>query len=65
MALTKRELEVLRLIAASMSNKEIASALLIAEGTVKVHVHHILSKLNVGSRTAAIAKAQKRRLLYV
>ena len=61
--LTRRELQVLRLIATDMSNREIASALFITEGTVKIHVHHILSKLGVNSRTGAIAQSLKRRLL--
>jgi ATP/maltotriose-dependent transcriptional regulator MalT len=63
--LTGRELEVLRLMATDMSNREIASTLLIAEGTVKIHVHHILSKLDVNSRTGAITEGLKRRLLRI
>lgn len=51
--LTKRELEVLRLIAAGMSNRMIADALVIAEKTVKTHVTHILSKLDLADRTQA------------
>jgi ATP/maltotriose-dependent transcriptional regulator MalT len=63
--LTGRELEVLRLMATDMSNREIASTLFIAEGTVKTHVHHILSKLDVNSRTGAITEGLKRRLLRI
>jgi two-component system NarL family response regulator len=55
--LTGRELEVLRLIATGMKNKEISAALSITHGTVKMHVHNILSKLGVTSRTGAIARA--------
>jgi ATP/maltotriose-dependent transcriptional regulator MalT len=55
--LTGRELEVLGLMAAGMKNREISVALSIAQGTVKIHVHNILSKLDVNSRTGAIAKA--------
>ncbi len=52
-ALTDRETEVLRLLAAGCSNKEIAYQLTIGEKTVKTHVSSILSKLNVASRTQA------------
>jgi DNA-binding NarL/FixJ family response regulator len=51
--LTPRETEVLRLLAQGMSNKEIVSALVIGEKTVKTHVSSILSKLGVPSRTQA------------
>jgi DNA-binding CsgD family transcriptional regulator/tetratricopeptide (TPR) repeat protein len=55
--LTPRELEVLRLVATGKSNREIASALVISEHTVARHVQNILTKLGVGSRTAAGAFA--------
>lgn len=55
--LTERELEVLRLVAAGMSNREIADRLVLTVGTVKVHTQHIYQKLGVSSRTQAIAKA--------
>jgi DNA-binding NarL/FixJ family response regulator len=55
--LTKRELEVLRLMAGGYSNREIAEALGAAEGTVKAHVSSILSKLGVRDRTRAVLKA--------
>jgi len=51
--LTERELEVLRLIASGMNNREIAQALTIAEKTVKTHVSNILSKLHLADRTQA------------
>jgi ATP/maltotriose-dependent transcriptional regulator MalT len=57
--LTQRELEILRLMAAGQSNKDIGVALSIAAGTVKIHVHSILLKLNVSSRTEAVTKGSK------
>lgn len=58
--LSPRELQVLKLIVKGLSNKEIAAALGITEGTVKWHVNIILSHLNVNDRTqAAIAAAQR------
>ena len=56
--LTRREREILRLIGEGLSNKAIASALRIELTTVKNHVHNILEKLRVGSRTAAVAAAR-------
>lgn len=56
-ALTSRELEVLRLMAAGMSNREIGQLLDMVEGTVKNHVSNILSKLNVRDRTRAVLKS--------
>jgi len=55
--LTARELEVLRLIAQGLSNKEIASKIFIAEWTVRTHVSSILSKLHLASRTQAALHA--------
>jgi DNA-binding CsgD family transcriptional regulator len=55
--LTERELEVLRLVAAGRSNREISAALVISEHTVARHVQNIFAKLNVSSRTAASAFA--------
>ncbi len=51
--LTEREVEVLRLISKGLSNKEIASALFVAEWTVRTHVSNILGKLHLASRTQA------------
>jgi len=55
--LTKREIEILRLMAGGYSNREIADALGTAEGTVKNHASSILSKLGVRDRTRAVLKA--------
>jgi excisionase family DNA binding protein len=55
--LTPRELEVLRLVAVGLSNRAIGDRLSISERTVERHVLHILTKLDVGSRTAAAAYA--------
>jgi DNA-binding NarL/FixJ family response regulator len=52
-SLTEREIEVLRLVARGMSNKEIATELVIAENTAKNHVRNILEKLRLRSRTEA------------
>ena len=61
--LTPRELEVVRLVAAGKSNRDIASALEISENTVARHVQNILSKLRVSSRTAATAFAFEHELV--
>ncbi len=53
--LTPREHEVLELIRQGLSNRQIARTLWISESTVKVHVHHVLAKMNVRSRTEAAA----------
>jgi len=61
--LTEREVELLRLLVAGLSNAEIAEKLVIAVSTVKSHVNHIYGKLGVGSRTQAVIKAQELHLL--
>ena len=63
--LTGRELEVLRLIVAGRSNKEIGSDLKISEATVKSHVNSILSKLGVTDRTQAATTALQRGLVHL
>lgn len=63
-SLTSRELEVLQMIVKGLSNKEIAAALNIAEVTVKLHVSHVLEKLNVNDRTHAATEALKRGIIY-
>lgn len=61
--LTDRELEVLELLAAGLTNREIGEELVISPGTVKKHTANIYGKLNVGSRTAAAARARELSLL--
>jgi len=61
--LSERELEILRLIAQGASNREIAGALFLAEGTVKNHVTNILGKLEARDRTQAALKAKDSGLI--
>ena len=61
--LTKRELEVLRLLTDGLSQKEIAASLVISPKTVAAHIQHILGKLGVHSRAQAVAHAYRRGLL--
>ena len=61
--LTHREVEVLRLLAAGLSNRQIAERLFISLSTAKVHVHNISEKLNATSRTRAIARARELNLV--
>jgi DNA-binding NarL/FixJ family response regulator len=62
-SLTSRELEVLRMVANGLGNKEIGAALNIAEVTVKLHVSHVLEKLNVKDRTQAATAALQRGII--
>jgi len=57
--LTDREIEVLRLAATGMSNKEIAERLSVTVRTVKAHISNVFAKMNVASRTEAILKAMR------
>jgi DNA-binding NarL/FixJ family response regulator len=63
--LTVRETEVLRAVVSGKSNKEVGSALDISEATVKVHMTHLMEKLNVAGRTEAITEAIKRGLVHM
>ncbi|CAA9488253.1 MAG: Two-component transcriptional response regulator, LuxR family [uncultured Rubrobacteraceae bacterium] len=62
-ALTPRELEVLRLVAEGLSNRETAARLFVTERTVKFHVSSLLSKLGAGNRTEAVRIAVRRGLI--
>ncbi len=62
-SLSSREVEVLRLVAKGLGNKEIAGALNIAEVTVKLHVSHVLEKLGVKDRTQAATAALHRGII--
>lgn len=62
-ALSEREIEVLELIAQGLTNREAAARLFISEATVKTHLVHIYTKLDVNDRAAAVAAAYERGLL--
>jgi two-component system nitrate/nitrite response regulator NarL len=55
--LTDRERQIMRLVSEGLSNKEIGRRLNIAEGTIKVHLHHIFQKLDISNRTVLAALA--------
>lgn len=61
--LSEREIEILKLIAGGFSNREIAQAIFLAEGTVKNHVSSLLAKLNTRDRTRAVLKALSAKLI--
>ena len=61
--LTPREIEIVRMVAGGLRNKEIAAKLHVNEGTVKLHLHHIYTKLGVNSRVALTLYAQDRGLV--
>lgn len=63
--LTGRETEVLKLIVAGNSNKEIGAALFISEATVKTHINNLLSKLGVTDRTQAATTALQRGIVHL
>jgi LuxR family maltose regulon positive regulatory protein len=62
-SLSERELEVLALIAAGKSNKEIARELFLSMSTIKTHIHRLYRKLGTRSRTQAVARAREMNLL--
>lgn len=62
-SLSAREMEVLELVAAGRSNSEVSELLFVSEPTVKSHLAHIFTKLEVNSRTAAISVARERGIL--
>ncbi len=62
-ALTDREREILRLIAAGKSLPDIAKELFLGVTTVKTHVAHVYEKLGVSDRAAAVAEAMRRHLI--
>lgn len=59
LGISERELEVLQLLAAGQSNKEIANRLAVSPNTIKTHVSHLFGKLGVRRRTAAIGRARE------
>jgi LuxR family maltose regulon positive regulatory protein len=61
--LTRRELEVLGLVAAGRPNQEIADELVVTLDTVKKHLSHIFDKLGAANRTDAVARARELRLI--
>ncbi|MEO5534123.1 MAG: response regulator transcription factor [Pseudolysinimonas sp.] len=62
-SLTTRELDVLRLVATGLSNREIGEHLILGEATVKSHLLHVFTKLEVRDRTRAVTRAMELRLL--
>ena len=63
LGISRREYEVLELLAAGHSNQEIADKLFISMSTVKTHVSNVLAKLDASRRTEAIARAKKLRII--
>jgi len=61
--LSEREVEVLQLVGAGLSNREIAEELILTVGTVKWHLHNIYGKLQVHNRTQAVARARELAIL--
>jgi len=62
-ALTTREVEILRLIAAGRTNQQIADTLCVALSTVKTHINNLFTKLDAANRTHALAEARRRGLI--
>ncbi|HYJ92554.1 MAG TPA: response regulator transcription factor [Pyrinomonadaceae bacterium] len=63
LGISKREYEVLELVAAGLSNQEIAEKLFVSVSTVKTHVSNVLAKLDASRRTEAIARAKQLRII--
>jgi DNA-binding NarL/FixJ family response regulator len=63
--LTPRELQVLELIAEGMRDKEVAAAMSVSHETVHMHVKHILAKLGVRDRTAAVRTATRHGIIHM
>ena len=63
LGISRREFEVLELIAAGLSNQDLADRLFVSTSTVKTHVSNILAKLDAGRRTEAIARAKELRII--
>ena len=63
--LTDREVDITRLVVAGKTNKEIGASLTITEGTVKVHISHVLKKLGAGGRADAIRIALERGIVHL
>jgi DNA-binding NarL/FixJ family response regulator len=63
--LTTREIEILRQVAEGNRNRDIAEKLFISEGTVKVHIQHIMAKLGANDRTQAITIAVRRGIIHL
>lgn len=61
--LSGREIEVLRLVSAGLTNREIAGQLYLSPGTIKTHVHNICGKLGVANRTQAVMRARDLRII--
>lgn len=61
--LTEREVEILGLLATGKSNRELAKALYVSEATIKSHLQHIYTKLEVETRAAAVARAIEQRII--
>jgi two-component system nitrate/nitrite response regulator NarL len=59
--LSDRERQVVKLVARGLSNRKIANALDLVEGTVKIHLHHVYKKLGVANRVALALQVQKRQ----
>lgn len=64
-ALTDREVEILQQVAEGNRNRDIAERLFISEGTVKVHIQHIMEKLGANDRTQAITIAVRRGIIHL